>query len=276
MAFGPCGAFKGDLLKGHLIGTLGEGLSGGHRVSGIALEDRRTGNADEDHHDAHVHDVTAVASLVVGDQPNQGGEGALAMQALPCSGAVDDVGGRAHQNKDAEGVGDGGHDLAHAEKEEQHGTGQGEDHRQEEMAHQQHGGRFAPGQQGADAGQGQQRQSKGHIEMIEPAGGDGDLRAANKLGENGEQGTPEHGEHDAHQQHVIEEEGTFPGNDRFDAVFGGQLRQSVENKSQAGEDDHHQEGEEEITDAGLGEGVHRRDHAGAGDEGAQDAEGEGQ
>ena len=121
-------------------------------------------------------------------------------------------------------------------------------------------------------GESQQQEAERDVHPIEERGADGNLAAPHQLGENREQRAPKDGERDAHEQQVIEEEGSFPADHGVELRVGLEQRPAGIKQREAEGTGDHQEREEEVADIRLGKAVHARNHARPGNERAEDAQ----
>ena len=103
-----------------------------------------------------------------------------------------------------------------------------------------------------------------------------DLRALDRLREQREHGAEEHREGGGHQEEVVQQEGRLARDDRVELALRVQALEPPGQQREGAQDDQGQEAEEELADRALAEGVHRADDAGAGEEGAEQGEAEGQ
>src|ERR1039458_9029907 len=176
-----------------------------------------------------------------------------------------------------------GHEEAEAERDEgvevPYAGGEERDHQHQrgdagplEVAAEAIGGSLAPGEEGADAGEEKQEEADGDHQAVVPIGVERDLVAADGFGDDGEQGAPENREAARQQDEVVEQEAGLAGDDAFELRLAFEVIQAVEDEINGGGDADGHEGDEILSDFGAGEGVYRLHHAGAGEEGAQDAE----
>ena len=227
------------------------------------------GKGDEQQHDRDVDDIAAVATTVAGQQLEKRDDQRLPVLPMPGSRAarkfLDD--GRQHEPADTER--DQRADVPHTRHQQNEQRENAARERHGELAAQIGQRGAAPGDQRADPGHREQRETERHVDLIEEGRADRDLRALDRLGENRKQRAPEHGEGDTDEQQIVEEKAGLTAHHRLEGGFGLEQRQPVHVQDSTGDRGHKEEAEEEVADARLRERVHARDHARARDERAK-------
>ena len=102
----------------------------------------------------------------------------------------------------------------------------GYDERIEEVALEVADAALAPRNQRADARKQKQGEAQRHVDLIEERRCHTDLDAPKRLRDDRKQGAPEHREHDADQEQVVEQKAAFARQDGLQAMVAAQLRQA--------------------------------------------------
>ena len=185
------------------------GLLAGCQQRRLLQLESAAGKAKEQQDDRDVDDVTAVAALVTPDQPDQGGQ-----QIGPC-GVLTDA------STLPEFLGDcPDHESAESETQPRapdpnpEGDGRSSDqqaaqNRKHELVAQIDERRLAPGQQRADAGENEHRQSDWDHPLVEERRPDGDALARHSLAERREHRGKQHEAGAEEQNPVVEQERGF-------------------------------------------------------------------
>ena len=178
-----------------------------YRALVLELEKGRAGNADADQHHADVDHIAAVAARVLAHQFAQRLRRTLVQHGLAGPRAAIKLDDNGAQHK--AGDGKDGHGVVVAiakEKEEQPGR-QPPYQRSGEVPPQTLDARPPPGNDRADAGQKQQRDSQGGVDLIEEGRPDGDFDAPHPFRKNRKDRTPEGGEGQADKDQIVQQKG---------------------------------------------------------------------
>ena len=232
--------------------------------------EREPGERREENHDADVHDVAAVAAPVARDEAHERHHRILAVHPPARADALPEFLDDRSAHEAAQRVRDERAEVAHPDREERGARRDAGEQRTRELALEIFRRCPAPRDERPDAREREEREPERDVHLVEERRADGDFVVRHRLAENREERSPEHGERDADEQQVVEEEARLATHEALELRLRLEIVEPRRDEIHGERNREHEKAEEPVADARLRERVHARDDAAARDERAED------